>query len=95
MIEVLQNLEPRHEHRGTMIFEELDDIREIIFIAKGQIDIGFEVNKQKRFAIRYTDRTLIGAYNCTFNIRAIFCYRATSDCEGFSIRKARWAKIIS
>ena len=47
MMEVLRNLEPRLEVMGTIIFEELDDINEVIFVQKGSVDIGFEVNKKK------------------------------------------------
>jgi len=45
MMEVLTNLEPRHELKGKVLFEELEEISEIIFISKGCIDIGYEINK--------------------------------------------------
>ena len=45
MMEVLTNLEPRHELKGKVLFEELEEISEIIFISKGNIDIGYEINK--------------------------------------------------
>jgi hypothetical protein len=95
MMQILQKLEPRLMARNQMIFEELDDINEIIFVQKGQVDIGYEVNKKKKFVIRYIDKTLIGAFNCTFNIRAIFCYLAKTDCEGFMIRKVDWMQILN
>ena len=45
MLGILQSLEPRHEYKGTILFEELQEISEIIFISKGNIDIGYELNK--------------------------------------------------
>ena len=87
MVQILRSLEPRIEKKDKTIFEELDDINEVIFIEKGQVEIGYELNKKKKYVLRYYDKSLIGAYNCTFNIRAIFCYRAKTDCSGFSIRK--------
>lgn len=32
MLKVLQHLEPRFEKAGTHIFEELDEINEVVFI---------------------------------------------------------------
>ena len=94
MMQILQKLEPRYMSKNQMIFEELDDINEIIFVQQGQVDIGYEVNKKKKFVIRYINKTLIGAFNCTFNIRAIFCYLAKTVCEGFMIRKVDWMQIL-
>ena len=67
---------------------------EIIFISKGNVDIGYEINKQRRFVLRYSDRGIFGGYNCTFNTRSIFIYRCKTDCEGYFIRKDRWLELI-
>lgn len=94
MLQLLQNLEPRHEEPYTILFEELEEIREVIFIEKGECDIGYEINKKKKFVIRYSESTVIGGYNCTFNKRAIFIYRTKTLCEGYSVRKERWTELI-
>jgi len=95
MLQILMNLEPRHELAGATLFEELEEINEVLFISRGQCDVGFEVNKIKKFVLRFFNKTVVGAYNCTFNIRSVFCYRCNSECEGYSIRKSHWLKIMN
>lgn len=87
MLDILMSLQPRQEFAGTVLFEELQEINEILFISKGICDVGFEINKLKKYVLRFTDKVVVGAYNCTFRLRAIFCYRCKTDCEGYSIRK--------
>jgi hypothetical protein len=50
-----------------------------MFVTKGQVLIGYEINKQKRYCIKYTDMIIIGAYGCTFNKRASFIYNARTE----------------
>lgn len=45
MIKVLQNLEPVHYNKATLLFTELDDVNEVIFVENGFYDIGYEINK--------------------------------------------------
>jgi hypothetical protein len=45
MMAILTHLEPRHELKGSIIFEELEEVEEIIFVQKGFVDIGYEINK--------------------------------------------------
>lgn len=94
MLQLLQYLEPRQEDAGTILFQELDEINEVIFIETGECDIGYEINKQQKYVIRYTKSTVVGAFNCTFNKRAIFCYKANSECKGYSIRRSNWVQLV-
>jgi hypothetical protein len=55
MIQMLQLLEPRHEVKGQTIIEELNEVNEIIFMTKGKIGVGYEINKSKRLVLQYTD----------------------------------------
>ena len=95
MLEILTHLEPRFEAKGTVLFEELEEISEVIFVSKGLVDIGYEINKKKKYVLRYSNNVVIGAYNCCFNTRAAFIYRCKSDCSGYSIRKSEWKNILS
>ena len=95
MMQFLRDLDPRHVVGGSMIFDELDDINEVIFIKKGVVEIGYQMNKQRRYVVRYENKTMIGAYNCTCNMRIIFCYRARTDCEGYTIRKEAWVRLLN
>lgn len=94
MLQILTHLWPRFEHKGTVLFEELEEISEVIFLSKGLVDIGYEINKKKKYVMRFTDQVVIGAYNCCFNTRASFIYRCKSDCSGYSIRKSDWKRIL-
>ncbi len=80
IIETLRNLEPRIEMKGSILFEELDEVNEIIFVQKGTIDIGFDINKIRRFVLRFQNYFEIGAYNCTFIERSQFVYKCKTDC---------------
>lgn len=37
---------------------------------------------------------MIGAYNCTFNKRAIFFYRVVQDIKGYYITKRNWRDLL-
>lgn len=55
------------EKRNTILKEELDEFNEIMFVNKGKVVIGYEMNKEKRYCIQYNDKVVIGAYGITFN----------------------------
>jgi len=67
MRQILICLEPRHEEINTILFNELDEFTEILFINKGVVDIGFEINRKKVFCIRKNKLLVIGDHGCTFN----------------------------
>jgi hypothetical protein len=94
MTEILMNLEPRQEPRGTVIFGTNEETNEMFFVNKGAIDIGFEVNNIAKFVIRLSKGGVVGAYNCTFNKKTIFIYKVLSMFTGYTIRKINWFRII-
>ena len=60
MVTLLRNLEPRREESEVILFHELDDVTEILFMNKGQVDMGFELNRKKYFVFRQRNRLIIG-----------------------------------
>ena len=52
MIDILKNLEPRIFSPREVIYVELDEVNEILFIESGEYDIGYEVNKTEKFKLR-------------------------------------------
>jgi len=46
-----------------MIYKELDDCSEIYFVMSGKYDVGYEINKIRRYRIQFGDRTVIGGFN--------------------------------
>ena len=95
MTNVLTKLEPRIEHKGTILFEELDEVNEALFISKGIVDVGFKINNFPKYVIRFSDQIMPGAYNCTFSIRTSALYVCKTTCEGYSIRRNEWLNIMN
>ena len=87
---LLTKLEPRYESKHTVIIDEFDEFNEIIFVYKGTIVIGYEINKMKRYCIKHRNCGIIGAYGTTFNQRSAFIYTSLTNIHGFSIRKENW-----
>ena len=63
-----------------MLYEELAEINEIIFVKAGIMEVGFDINKIRKYVFRYDSKYVIGAYNCTFNERSLFVYKCKTDC---------------
>lgn len=51
MYELITKLEPFREKKGTKLKQELDEFNEIMFVNKGKVVIGYEINKEKRYCI--------------------------------------------
>ena len=66
MTRLLMSLEPRYEAKRTVLVDELDEVNEITFVKKGQVVIGFDFNKVKKYCFKYTDNIIVGAFNVTF-----------------------------
>ena len=56
--------------------------------------VGYEINNQKRYCIKYSDSIVIGAYECMYNKRSAFIYTALTEIEGFFIRKRKWEEFV-
>ena len=67
--QILKHLEPRIFSPREVIYVELDEVNEILFIEQGEYDIGYEVNKTEKFKLRLGQNTVIGAFNICFNKR--------------------------
>jgi hypothetical protein len=87
MLMVLKSLEPRFEKKSTVLKDELDEADEVLFVVKGSVVIGYEVNKVKKYCIRQKNNSVVGAFMVTFNQRSEFVYTALSNIEGFFVRK--------
>ena len=53
MIDILSNLEPRREKKGVKIFQELAEFNEVIFFMKGNFEIGYTLNMQEKYKLRF------------------------------------------
>lgn len=92
---ILVRIEPVFIPQDTIIFRELEEISEVIFVLSGNVHVGFEVNRRTKFVVQFTDKALIGAFNCTFNKKTSFVYKSKSDVSGYMIRKEPWQSLMS
>ena len=67
-------MEPRHEDKETILINELDEQTEVLFFDNGTYEVGYEINRVKKFVLRYKNSNVIGAYPVTFNKRSIFIF---------------------
>jgi CRP-like cAMP-binding protein len=74
---LLYSMEPRREERGEILFDELDEVNEVFFIERGQIDIGFEINRKKQYVFRLSQDVQVGSYNVTFDKRSRYIFKAS------------------
>ena len=56
MMSLLSVLEPRKEERNVIMYNELDEVNEVIFFTKGDYDVGFEINRERNYVIRYKNQ---------------------------------------
>ena len=94
MFDVLLNLEPCSYNNRETLFTELDEFNEIIFIDTGVIGIGYELNKQRKFILRYDNGYILGAYGLTYSQRSRFIYKCFSNASGYFIRREKWFAIL-
>jgi signal-transduction protein with cAMP-binding, CBS, and nucleotidyltransferase domain len=46
---IMQNLEVRLFKKGEMIYKELDECTEVLFVFSGRYNVGYELNKIRRY----------------------------------------------
>jgi len=90
MLNVFRVLEPYHSHKGEKILNELSDVNMLIFVNEGKYKLGFEVNKVEYFVLKQGVGTVIGGYECFFDMRSTYIYQTTQSITGFFVRKSKW-----
>lgn len=87
---ILRNLEPYFIAEDNIIFRELQEIEEVIFVQKGVVEVGFEINRRQKFVIRFQNKVIIGGFNCSNNKPTLFLYKCKTNVSGFMLRKPVW-----
>jgi len=77
------------------LFEENDEVVEMLFYLEGEVDIGFVMDRKINWCLRMKDKIMIAAYNCTFSIRTMAAYKCNTNCRGYSLKKNLWDSIIN
>jgi hypothetical protein len=62
----------------------------VIYVIKGKYRVGYEVNRKENLKMQFTKGSKIGAFECSYDKRSIYVYRAVSELEGFFITKRNW-----
>ena len=94
MIEIMQALEPIRISKHTKLFSEQEEVTEVYFFMKGIFDIGFNINLETCYTLRYKNYSVIGAYAVTFFKRSAYIYKTSSVCSGYFIRRKIWQTIL-
>ena len=92
--DILKLLEPIKANKNQILFEELDEIDEIVFVCNSEIKIGYSINNKKFFRLTHQCNA-VGAYGVTFNRKSHFIYKVVSDSEAYFIRQNNWSTMIN
>ena len=95
MMDILQALEPRLEPKNVILFNELEEVNEVLFFITGTHEIGYELNGIQKYVLKFKNTIPIGAYPITFDQRSLFIYKTVTNCEGYFIRKNNWKEIMA
>ena len=90
---LLQAMEPRRFNKGEIIYHDMEEVDELIFVVKGEYAIGYTVNGKESLALRLSARTCIGDYAIMFQKRSEFLYKVLFDMDCQAIRKAKFLEI--
>jgi len=94
MFDLLLQLEPRQEQKGVVLFEENEEVSEVLFFSTGEVGVGYELNKVKYIDLKFKNCTVIGDHHCTFNKRTKYFYQTLTNCKGYSIHKRNWQGLL-
>jgi CRP-like cAMP-binding protein len=67
----------------------------MFFVLQGQVVVGYEVNKIKKFCLKLSKSIIIGDFGMTFNMRSEFIYTAFTDLHTLAIRKEKWIELLT
>lgn len=95
MCEFLQKLTPINcIYAGDVWAHELDDVCEVLFLNQSsRMGMGYEINKQNRFPIEVSGCVILGSFEVSYDRRSQFLYKATTDIEGYFMKKNEWKSL--
>ena len=57
--------------------------------------MGFDLNRIRKYVLRFENSCVIGIYNCTFDERELFIYQCRTECSGYLLRKRVWRDLLT
>ena len=70
------HFQPRFYTHGEVIVEEGDEVQEVVFLVKGSVTCGVQLENGLKEVLYYEDKCIIGDYECLRNGTAIATYKA-------------------
>ena len=73
-----------HEDQERVIYDENDEVSEIIFIQTGEVGVGFKLmnplsDNRYELTSNLTQKTYFADYYVLFDVKSEFCYIAKSE----------------
>lgn len=90
MTHIFKNLEPRQEQADVVLFDELDEVNEIIFFQEGIFKIGYQLNNKSYYPLKFKNSQMFGAYDATYDYKSDYIYKTVCHSFGYFIRKHNW-----
>ena len=94
MTHIMMNLEGRFYRQGHVIVQEQDECLEVLFVLRGRYNIGYEINRKRRFRKQFGPSTLIGAFQMSFLKRYQFLIVAQTDMLCYVLRREQWFALM-
>ena len=94
MMELLMLLEPYRNFKKTVLFDELGEFTEVLFIGKGTVLVGYEINKETRYCLKYDNYCVLGGYEIMYQQRSAYIYTAMTNIQGYSVRRHNWLSLM-
>lgn len=88
MVMFMHKLEPRHYNADEVVYHDMEETEEILFVQQGEYAIGYTLNSKEYLALRMGAKTVIGDYAVMFQKRSEFLYKALSPMNCMAIRKS-------
>lgn len=93
MLALLQKLTPRLFHKHEIVAAELDEAAEFYFVMSGKWEVGYEINKVRRYRMQFGPRTVVGAFASMFQRRHNWNYRAATDLDVLSMQRKSFTSL--
>jgi hypothetical protein len=94
MTRTLMSLEPRKCGPSIVLVNLMEEVTEVLFWDNGTYAVGFEISRVQKFVMKFKNSNVLGAYECTYNLRSQWIYKTITMCKGFAIRKKNWMSLL-
>eukprot|EP00347_Sterkiella_histriomuscorum_P000318 403376339 len=93
MMSIMHTLQPRKFFKHDIIYDENEEVLEIVFVCSGEYAIGYMIDGREHLAIKLGHRTAIGDYQIINKQRSEFRYRALSTIDSYVLKNFQIQKI--